>query len=74
VHNDEGWHFVNFYYNFQGSSLAASVSRGGLLAILKNLRQARRRAANAPSRPKPTPPLNSPVKAPNPGLVSKPTP
>src|SRR5262249_54797397 len=56
VHNGGGWHFVNFYYRFpKAQTLAESVSRGGLLTILKTLRQARQRAVNAPSSPTLTP-------------------
>jgi hypothetical protein len=73
AHNDEGWHFVNFYYRFPKSTLAASVSKGGLLTILKNLREARQKAAREAATP--VTPLNSPVKAPKPGApASKPTP
>ena len=70
ANNAGQWQFVNFYYVFPKSDLSTSVTHGGLLTILKNLREAREKAAKAqpmtqpqgslpPSRPlpaiKPTP-------------------
>jgi len=56
------WRFVNFYYVYPKSDFSASISRGGLLTTLKNLREARQKAAN-----KPAPQSN------NSGPTSKPT-
>lgn len=43
------WAFVNFYYSFPNSDLSSSISSGGLVTILKNLREAREKAAKAPA-------------------------
>jgi hypothetical protein len=61
------WRFVNFYYVFPKSGLSTSISHGGLLTILKNLREARQEAAKKPPAAKPAPQFNS-------GPTSKPTP
>jgi hypothetical protein len=66
---DGQWRFVNFYYVFPKSDLSTSVSRGGLLTILKNLREARQRAAN-----KPAPQSNKSGPTSKPTPTTKPTP
>lgn len=45
VSNVGRWHFVNFYYSVPNSDFSASVSHGGLLGLLKKLRQDRQKAA-----------------------------
>jgi hypothetical protein len=68
LNKDGQWRFVNFYYVFPKGDLSISVSHGGLLTILKNLREARQKAAKTPPVAKPAPQSN------NSGPTSKPTP
>lgn len=68
VNKDGQWRFVNFYYVFPKSDFSTSVSHGGLLAILQDLREARQKAGKTPSAAKPAPQSN------NSGPTSKPTP
>ena len=49
VNQDGQWRFVNFYYIFPKSEFKTPVSNGGLLAILKNLRENRQKAAKTPT-------------------------
>jgi hypothetical protein len=70
------WHFVNFYYpSGENSDFSASVSDGGLLTILKKLREDRQKAAKKPSNsePKPGPQNNAPPSK-HPKPASQPTP
>jgi len=74
VNKDGQWHFINFYYSFPQSDLAGSVSRGGLLTILKHLREAREKSAKSQSVANPTPQPNNSVPASKPTALTKPTP
>lgn len=49
VNQNGKWQFVNFYYSGPDGDFSPSVSRGGLLALLKSLRDARRKAPRTPS-------------------------
>jgi hypothetical protein len=57
------WQFVNFYYRLPNSDLSASVSSGGLLTILRNLREAQQKAARAKSSATPKPQPNNTLPA-----------
>ena len=52
------WQFINFYYPSENCNFSGSSSRGGLLAMLKNLQEAERKAAKLP--PPPEPPKKMP--------------
>lgn len=64
------WQLVNFYYSSPNSDFSASVSHGGLLALLRELREARQKA-KPPARAEPQDSV-APAKHPRP--VSEPTP
>jgi hypothetical protein len=49
VHENGRWLFVNFYYSMPDGDFSSSVSRGGLMTLLKDLREARLKAAKAQS-------------------------
>jgi hypothetical protein len=63
ANNAGRWQFVNFHYSSANSDFSASVSSGGLLGLLKDLREARRKDAKAQSSATPTPQPNSRVPA-----------
>jgi len=67
------WHFINFQYSTANSDFSASVSSGGLLGLLKDLREARQKAAKARSKSTATQPKNT-VPALKPAPLSKPNP
>jgi hypothetical protein len=70
-----GWKLVNFQYATTNSDFSASVASGGLLGVLKELREARRRAANSHSDAQPTRKPQRSVPAPtHPKPGSEPTP
>lgn len=73
VSNVGRWQFVNFQYSNPNSDFSASVSSGGLLGLLKDLREDRKKAAKAPSSPEPTPPQTKVPSEKHPKPVSKPT-
>jgi hypothetical protein len=75
VSNVGRWQFINFYYPLANSDadFSASVSHGGLLALLKDMRKDRQKAANAPSNEPAPPQTNAPPEK-HPKPVSKPTP
>jgi hypothetical protein len=73
VSNVGRWHFVNFYYSLPNSDFSASVAHGGLLALLKDLRQDRRKAAKTPSNSEPTSQTKAPPSK-QPAAASQPTP
>jgi hypothetical protein len=65
VNQNGRWQFVNFYYSAPDGDFSPSVSRGGLLALLKRLREARRKVKAPSDLDKPGQSQNR-VPAPNP--------
>lgn len=75
ANSDGRWHFVNFQYSSANSDFSASVSTGGLLTLLKELREAREKAAKAPSGAQSSPKPQNSVPAPKrPKPVTEPSP